>query len=361
MESKKEAVDQQINRLLLKQNGINLQVIKKNLYFCIKHREMKICIIGAGALGTALGNVIAAKNDNDVTLWSIEEDVVRDISGMHHNHKYFPGVLLNKNLKATGDVRVMTGVDVLFLAVPSSVIPGFIQKNKKLISRETLVVNLAKGFGPNKETLVETLEEILPDNPIGTLKGPSFARDIINNVPTAFTYGVKDKQYRKIIKELFKKTTIYLDFTKEVVSVELVSILKNIYAVSMGIADAHFDSPNLRFLFLTKAFREMRSILKELGGDEEVLFKYCGFGDFALTALNDLSRNRTLGLLIGKGFFTKDNVNNVVLEGRLATEVFYNKMCDIEGENSKYPIVKELYYVFDGKNDISKFVHRIIR
>ncbi len=322
---------------------------------------MKIFIIGAGAIGTALGNVMVAKKKNKVVLWSIEEEVVRDINESHFNHKYFPGIPLRKRLRATGDFLEISGADVVFLAIPSSVIPGLLSEHKHHIDSRTLIVNLAKGFGPNKETLVESLEEILPDNPIGTLKGPSFARDIINQVPTAFTFGIKDKEYRKTIKKIFKKTPIYLDFTSQVKSVELVSILKNIYAISVGIADAHFDSPNLRFLFLTKAFQEMRAILKELGANEEVLFKYCGFGDFTLTALNDLSRNRTLGLLIGKGFFTKDSVNNVVLEGRLATEVFFHKMCDVEQGQNKFPIVRELYYVFDGKNDISKFVYRIIR
>ncbi len=322
---------------------------------------MKICVIGAGAIGTALGNVMASKKRNHVTLWSIEEDVVLDINDTHYNHKYFPGISLNKRLTATDDKASFTDVDIIFLAIPSSVILQFIKENKERVSPNTLIINLAKGFGHNKETLVESIQSFFPNNPVGTLKGPSFARGLVNNIPTAFTFGIEDKAYFKVIKKVFKKTIVHLDYTTEVRSVELLSVLKNIYAVSMGIVDAHFDSPNLRFLFFTKAFQEMRDVLIGLGGKEKLLFYYCGIGDFGLTTQNDLSRNRTFGLLIGKGFFTKESMSNVVLEGRIATEVFYHKMCNLEEDEVKYPIIKELYQVFEGKNNISKFVYRVIR
>jgi len=322
---------------------------------------MKICIMGAGAIGTALGNVLASRKRNHVTLWSIEEDVVSNINKHRHNHKYFPNIKLKKRLSATTDPTVFSEADIIFLAIPSSAVLQVLEKHREYISPESLIINLAKGFGNSEETLVESIEKMFPENMVGSLKGPSFARGLINNIPTAFTFGIKDEKHFKTVKKIFKKTVVHLDYTTEVRSVELLSILKNIYAISMGIVDAHFDSPNLRFLFFTKAFREMREVLKQLGGKEDLLFHYCGIGDFGLTTQNDLSRNRTLGLLIGKGFFSQADMSNVVLEGRIATEIFCRKVCVNEEGNTKFPIIKELQQVFEGKNDISRFVFRVIR
>ena len=129
----------------------------------------------------------------------------------------------------------------------------------------------------------------------------------------------------------------------------------------MGIVDAHFDSPNLRSLILTKAINEMRYIISKFGGKEETLFNYCGFGDFSLTALNDLSRNRTLGLLIGKGFFTTGITEKVVLEGTIAVNVFINEIAKKRQIKTKKLMISELYKVLNDENyDIKNFVNQIL-
>jgi glycerol-3-phosphate dehydrogenase (NAD(P)+) len=128
----------------------------------------------------------------------------------------------------------------------------------------------------------------------------------------------------------------------------------------LGIVDAHFNSPNLRFLVLTKAFDEMRRIMLNAGGQEASMFRYCGYGDFSLTALNDLSRNRTLGLLIGKGFFSKDISDKVVLEGKMAVSTICNDILDGDAV-MEYPMIFELNKIFDNNYDISDFVGNILR
>jgi glycerol-3-phosphate dehydrogenase (NAD(P)+) len=191
------------------------------------------------------------------------------------------------------------------------------------------------------------------------MKGPTFARDIINNQPTAFTFGSADTSLFPRFASLFKGSNIYLDFSTDIVGVEILSILKNIYAIVAGITDASFDAPNLRSLVLTKAFNEMRNLLLEFGGDERTMFKYCGFGDFTLTALNDLSRNRTLGLLIGKGFFSRELSDRVVLEGKIAVNVL-TEVLQRRQMNEKFPILQELHKIFNDQYDLSLFVNRVI-
>lgn len=324
-------------------------------------KSKRICIVGSGNFATALGNRLTKNEKLDVNLLSIQQDVVQSINERHYNPLYFPHAQLSPQLKATTDKEILKESDIIFLAIPSYVVVDYVSENKALFNPDAVVINLAKGFSKdNKTSIVEVIQKELP-NRIGTLKGPTFAREVIDNAPTAMTLGAAHSELNDIFREVFNKTNLYIDFSEDVVGVELLSILKNIYAIVIGIVDAHFNSPNLRFFILTKAFNEIRMILKENGGKEETLFRYCGFGDFNLTALNDLSRNRTLGLLIGKGFFSEDISNKVLMEGQVAVNVFCRERYDWQEITEKYPIMAELYQVInDPEYEVSDFVWRIL-
>jgi glycerol-3-phosphate dehydrogenase (NAD(P)+) len=321
---------------------------------------MNVTIIGAGSIGTALGNILARKGQYEITLLSIEEDVVHSITNSRYNHKYFPTIKLSKALRASSDSAILKRSDIIFLAIPSAAIVDFVLQHKNSINENAIVLNLAKGFSKDQRMISESLEEIIP-NPVCSFKGPTFAREMINKVPTAFTLGSKDKSHYKLFKDLFDGTNVHIDFTTDVKGVEVLSLLKNIYAIAMGIIDAQYDAPNLRFLFLTKAFNEMKDILLQFDGKEDTMFKYCGYGDFGLTALNDLSRNRTLGLLIGKGFFVDDISDKVTLEGKIAVGIFCEKMSNLELSACGFPIMSELYKVFNEGYDLSIFVNEVIK
>lgn len=320
---------------------------------------MKVIFIGAGTIGTALGNVIATAGNHEILLHSIEEQVVRSINDHHINQKYFPAIPLQKSLKATGDLTAISDSEIIFLAIPSVALINYLDTIRGYIPKNAVVVNLAKGFGHEHKTIVHSLSKVMP-NPLCSLKGPSFAREIISGVPTSFTLGFTEKSAADKIRCVFSGTSIHLDQSDDIEGVEILSILKNIYAICMGIVDAQFNSPNIRFMILTKAFREMHRILLDFGGKEETIFLYCGYGDFTLTALNDLSRNRTLGLLIGKGFFTEHVSHELVLEGQVATTVFYEEISRFRNVEKEFPIIAELYKIFSSNYDVSKFVNSIL-
>jgi len=319
----------------------------------------QITFIGAGAIATALGNILAEKTGYRVILHSIDDDVVHSITTNRLNPKYFPSIQLHASLKATTNNQVLRDSSLLFLAIPSVSLIGYLESIRSFIPEETILVNLAKGFGSEHKTICECLQHRF-SNPVCTLKGPTFAREIITQLPTGFTLGYSHENQVRTFKQLFSGTSIYLDFSPDIIGVEILSILKNIYAIVLGIVDAQFNSPNLRFLVLTKAFREMRRILLHFGGNEETLFNYCGYGDFTLTALNDLSRNRTLGLLIGKGFFTQHISHELVLEGKTAVTIFYEELSKSLSVPEQFPIVAELYQIFNTDYDIASFVHAIL-
>jgi glycerol-3-phosphate dehydrogenase (NAD(P)+) len=321
--------------------------------------QLNISFLGAGTIGTALGNIILENHNHHVMLYSIEENVVNSINNESINTKYFPAIHLNPLLKATTDITSLKKSDVIFLAIPSVGLMDYMESIREFIPESAILVNLAKGFGNEHKTIIKCLREKFR-NPSCTLKGPSFAKEIINRVPTAFTLGAENAKHAEIISSIFEGTSIYLDHSDDLEGIEILSILKNTYAIGMGIVDAHYNSPNIRFLFLTKAFNEMRKILIQFGGKEETIFKYCGYGDFTLTALNDLSRNRTLGLLIGKGFFTKNVSHDLVLEGQVAVNVFYEEISKFMNVNAEFPIIAELYKIFNSEYNLSGFVNTLL-
>lgn len=321
----------------------------------------KIVFIGSGAIATALGDVLAQKNKDEIYLLSIEDEVIEMINKMHVNTSYFPKCKLNENLKATSDKNVLTEANVIFLAIPSTAVVGYLQENKNYINPTALIVNLAKGFGYGDQIIPDSIKSFI-FNPFMTLKGPSFAREIINRQDTGLTAATTDETLYKIITDVFDDTPIRTDFTTDVTGVEYASILKNIYAIVIGIVDANFDSANLRSIFITMALNEMRQLIRIFGGDEATMYNYCGFGDFSLTSLNDMSRNRTLGLLIGKGFFNSCMSDSVVLEGRIAVDVFYKKLIDNQIDVNDFPLMSELYHVLNDRSYPTRnFIKRILK
>lgn len=203
------------------------------------------------------------------------------------------------------------------------------------------MINVAKGIFDNGITIVDYLKSALKHDSVITLKGASFSAEMINRLPTLLTVGFETKRQLDVVNKIILNTNIYTDTTTDIKGVELLSAIKNIYAILLGNIDAKYNSANTRFLILTKAMSEIKLILRALGGKEETMFLSCGIGDISLTSLNDLSRNRTLGLLIGKGFYNSTfHENSVVLEGVKTLKLIDSIISD--DLRNKLPLLKEL-------------------
>jgi len=307
---------------------------------------MNILVLGGGAFGTAIANELSVNTENNVVLFSRSQRKVDEINTYHTNKSCFPNKHLTKFLSATSDKNEIKKADVIFIALPSTVIIENLSILHSYFNKEALFVNLSKGLFPEGVTVIESVEKNLGIKNIITLKGPSFAVEVMEHADTLLTLGYSTSKQYEIINKIIKNTSLHVDFTNDIRGVEVLSVLKNIYALVLGAVDAKYNSPNTRFMILTKAFSEARILLKSVGGSEDTLFLACGFGDFCLTSLNDLSRNRTLGLLIGKGFFNADyKSNSVILEGLNAIEMFHDLVVDKE-LNDKLPLFNKVYSFF---------------
>lgn len=309
-----------------------------------------IVVAGAGTFGTAIAERLSWNPMNQVRLHTIEPEVEAEINTHHTNTKYFPTRFLNSSVSATSDFHVFADADVIMLVIPSKVIVSFSRQIRENTDGEPLVVNLAKGMSDDGAFITEDI----PFERTASMKGPSFAIETINGYPTSFTFGGSRDDYHYFKREILPKTQFSLDYSKDVRAVELLSILKNMYAIAIGIVSGKFNSPNVDFLVYTKAVNEMRDLLSIYGCDEDTIFRYCGIGDLGLTALNDLSRNRTLGMLLGKGFgYDPDSKSSTVVEG-MRTVKLMGELTRSKGLEEQFPLVQALYrllYENDSLND----------
>jgi glycerol-3-phosphate dehydrogenase (NAD(P)+) len=309
---------------------------------------MNILVLGAGTFGTAIANELSVNTENKVTLFSRNQEKVEEINQFQTNKSCFPNKHLTKHLNASSDKEFIRDADIVFIALPSSVILENLIALKSFFKDDVLFVNLSKGLFEGGVTIVESVKKELDTENVVTLKGPSFAVEVMEHADTLLTLGYTTKQQYKTVNKIVKNTALHIDCTTDIRGVELLSVLKNIYAVVLGVVDAKYNSPNTRFMILTKSFSEVRVLLRSLGGNDDTLFLACGFGDLCMTSLNDLSRNRTLGLLIGKGFFSADyKSNSVILEGLNAIEMFHDLIE--EDVTKELPLFNKLYNFFANK------------
>ena len=313
---------------------------------------MNIFIIGSGTFGTAIANELARNINNKITIFSRSEEKKNEINHFHTNKKYFPNKILNDSLVSTNEYSEIQIADIIFLALPSSTIIENIKYFSNYITSQQILVNLSKGILSDGQTIIEYLTKELKSDNLVSLKGPSFAVEIMNRAETVLTLGFSKEKQKEIIFEIFSNTCIHLESTKDINGVEILGVIKNIYAILLGVVDEKFTSPNSQFMILSKVFNEIKILNNIFKGDTKTIFLACGLGDICLTSFNDLSRNRTLGKQIGKGLY-KPNENNLnVVEGVHSLRIIMSLLDSSTIKN--LPFLNKLYLFFDSElNDIN--------
>ncbi|MFA7118201.1 MAG: NAD(P)H-dependent glycerol-3-phosphate dehydrogenase [Sphaerochaetaceae bacterium] len=309
--------------------------------------QKTIIIAGSGVFGTAMAQRLSWNQSNTVIIYCLDKAVADDINRNHRNSKYYPTHILNTSIRAINDKKIFANADDILLIIPSKVIVSFTNEIKDIAPRNCLVINMAKGMSDDGAFITERI----PFERTASMKGPSFAIEVLNGLPTAFTFGGRKEDFEQFKNIELKDTSLQLDYTDDIRSVELMSILKNMYAIAIGLVSGKFNSPNVDFLIYTKAVNEMRRFLTLFGCEDETIFKYCGLGDLGLTSLNDLSRNRTMGLLMGKGFSIDQNdPSSTVVEGYRTVKLM-GEMTREKGLSGQYPLVQALYrLLYEGES-----------
>jgi glycerol-3-phosphate dehydrogenase (NAD(P)+) len=283
---------------------------------------MKIIVIGGGSFGTALSNVLA--NNHEVIILLRDKDIENEINKNNTNSIYFPNIRLNDKLKATTDYEIVKYADIIIFAIPSKIVLDEYEKIRLLLVNNPIIINTAKGFSSNRKTILDELKNSHKNS--FSLLGPTFANNLIKNEYSAFTVATDDKNHFALAQILFLGTNIILDYSLNYKLIETASILKNVFAIANGLYDSIDDSVNTKYVFLNQSYKDMMLILNSMFKNEasEDFDKFAVFGDLLLTSLNEQSRNKTLGQLIGRGFYNiKENQSKITFEGIRSTKHMY--------------------------------------
>lgn len=265
----------------------------------------KIGVIGAGSWGTALADCLA-RNGHPVTLWSHELEVATGIESDRRNDVYLPGVDLDPTLHASSSLqKVLDGAEIIVSVSPSEFVRNVMEQARPHISGRPLLVSASKGLELGSdlrmsEVLLEVLGAELAEGCV-VLSGPSFAVELARRQPTAVTLASRSEDNAVAVQGLFQNEHFRLYTQSDVIGTELGGSLKNVIALAAGISDGLGLGDNARAALLTRSLAEIRRLTHKLGGEPETLAGLAGVGDLILTCTGDLSRNRTVGLQIGRG------------------------------------------------------------
>jgi len=264
-----------------------------------------VAVIGAGAWGTTLADLLARKG-LAVTIWAFEPEVVQGINRDHQNTIFLPDALLAPALQASGDIAAaVRQAEVLVCAAPSHAVRAVMTAAAAAVDEGTapLVVSVSKGLEPEaQERLSCVLARVFGHaTPVAVLSGPSFAREVYDRQPTAVVAAAGDHDVARRVQELFSTGSFRVYSHTDVVGVELGGALKNVIALATGIAEGLGLGYNPRAALITRGLAELTRLGVAMGADPLTFAGLAGLGDLVLTATGALSRNRTLGMELGQG------------------------------------------------------------
>ncbi|HEY3344518.1 MAG TPA: NAD(P)H-dependent glycerol-3-phosphate dehydrogenase [Anaerolineaceae bacterium] len=323
---------------------------------------MKIGMIGLGNLGTSVGNLIA-NNGHSVLGWEHDPDVVREIQEQRTNNRYLPGIPLHSKLIGTGELNpVVLECPVVFIAIPSAFIQTTLEPFRERIDPGTLLVNLAKGIDAETGlTSFQTLAELFPHNPKIMLSGPSIANEFARQMPTVVVLAGKEISHQLLVARLLENDYFRTRFSDDEIGVELGGILKNIYAIGLGLFDGkQITSINFRAVYLTLAMEEITHIGVGLGARIETFLYLSGFGDLLATSLSPHSHNRHMGELLAQGM----SLAQIEQEMGVAPEGYNTLKAMLyiaEKLHIAMPLAKGLWDVIHGRYTAERFITSFIR
>jgi glycerol-3-phosphate dehydrogenase (NAD(P)+) len=325
----------------------------------------RLAVVGAGAWGTTLAHV-GARRVSDVLIWAREPDVVENINAAHENTRFLDGVVLDPNVRATNDiVEAVRDRDVVLYAAPSHVLRAVVRASATCVSRDALIVVATKGIERGSLALMtDVVASELSGRTVVAISGPSFAAEVARDQPTALVAASNEATAASEIQKVLSTPTLRVYTNDDVAGVELGGALKNVMAIATGIADGLELGLNSRAALITRGLAEMTRLGVALGAHAATFAGLAGLGDLVLTCTGALSRNRALGMDIGRGRKLDDILaeRETVAEGVVTTE----SACDLATrEGIEMPIVqgvaRVLFEGWDPRAAITALMSRDLR
>jgi glycerol-3-phosphate dehydrogenase (NAD(P)+) len=309
----------------------------------------RLTVLGAGSWGTALA-AVCARNGVPTRLWGRDREALEAMAANRCNQRYLPDIELPLELEYESDLAAaVRGAAVVLIVVPSHAFAAMLTALAPVLDPDTAIAWATKGFEPGTgRFLHELVAEQLPGRAAAVVTGPSFAREVAGGMPSAVTVHSNDADFAQLLAGMLHAPNLRAYSGSDVLGAELGGAMKNVLAVATGIADGMELGLNARAGLITRGMNEMMRLGVALGARPETLIGLSGLGDLVLTCTGDLSRNRRLGLALGRGVAIDEAVREIgqVVESILTADEV-SRLADKHGLD--LPISAAVHAVLHGE------------
>ena len=318
----------------------------------------EIAIIGGGAWGTGIAIVLGRKGTHRVRLWAHELDVCESITQRHINERFLPGRSIPDSVSASNDLgATLNNAQIVVSVMPSQHCRALFERMRPLLRPKTLIVSATKGL---EEGSLQRMSEVIADvlkrddrtTPVvGALSGPSFAQEVARGDPTAITIASQNSALAQTVQQEFSDPSFRVYTNGDIVGVELGGALKNTVAIAAGICDGLGLGHNSVAALITRGLAEMTRLVVACGGRGETMAGLAGLGDLVLTCTGGLSRNRSVGVELGRGKKLPEIIAG--MHGMVAEGVFTASAAVglARARNVEMPITEQMHAILhEGKS-----------
>jgi len=326
----------------------------------------EIAVIGAGAWGTALSIVAARRGNHGVRLWAYEAEVRESIANRHENALFLPGQPIPEKVVVTGDfAEALTHARIVISVMPSNHCRRLFEGMLPYLRPEMLFVSATKGLEENSLLrMTEVISQVLSGagfRPrLGALSGPSFAKEVARGDPTAVAIASPDMDLAHTVQQAMSDPRFRLYTNDDVVGVELGGALKNVVAIAAGVCDGLGLGHNSVAALITRGLAEITRLCVACGGQRETMAGLAGLGDLVLTCTGGLSRNRTVGVELGRGRKLADiiaGMHGMVAEGVLTTN---SAVGLAKARGIEMPISEKMHAILHQGKSPSEAIHELM-
>ncbi len=306
----------------------------------------RITVLGGGSWGTTLANLLAEKGYM-IRLWVFERELCEIMEKERENPIYLPGIKLSPNIIPINSVEeAVKGSDIIISVIPSAFVRNVMKEVAPFLSDNSIILSASKGMeNETFMTMSQVIKEVIPGiKHIASLSGPSFAKEVSEKKPTAVSLASTDKGIASLLQRLLSTSYFRVYTSNDLIGVELGGALKNVIAIAAGISDGLSLGDNARASLITRGLVEITRLGVRMGANPRTFSGLSGLGDLILTCTGNLSRNRGVGLKIGRGMKLKDILKGMkmVAEGIYTARAVYGLADKLQIDT---PIMKEVYHI----------------
>lgn len=319
---------------------------------------MKTCVLGTGAYGLALASILI-RNKNEVIMWTHSEDEYNDL--LKRKSSKLDGYIIPDGINFTTNIKdAIIGTDLIVIAVPAFAFEDTVKLMSKYILKKQFVLIATKGIQQNTCLFLNDVFAKYLANPLAVISGPTFAVDIIKEVPIGLSLATKSNKVEMVVRKCFENDKTKFRRTKDIIGVEICASIKNVMAIASGMLEGMGASDSTRALFLTESMNDIKELIDALGGKKKTILSFAGFGDILMTCTSKSSRNFSFGYLIGSGA-SHEEVNeyleNTTVEGMYTLKSIHKL---VRKKNVKMPIINLIYDIIEGKKNKEELLKFLI-